>query len=302
MPAGHNPLAERVKSIAASPLLFHPGTQWNYGSSTDVLGYLIEVVSGKSLDDFLRERLFVPLGMRDTHFRVPKDKVSRLAGTYQKRSGQNLQKSAASNVTEPAYFSASGGLVSSPADYVRFGAMLANNGELDGKKYLSRKTLEMMTAPSWGHLDSVPARAVFRARCRGQGRVDEVRSTRLARHVWVERRPEHVFQGHPKEQLVLLMFVQITPGNNVDLQGRISESGDAGDRRLKAAHGPAAVGDSGRSCAERQRILLRCTLQPGALHSLQSSPANVRFATASPSSCHFNQSISISVTARRSAR
>ena len=218
VPAGHNPLAERVKSIAASPLLFHPGTQWNYGSSTDVLGYLIEVVSGKSLDDFLRERLFVPLGMRDTHFRVPKEKVSRLAGTYQKRPGQSLQKSVGSNVTEPAYFSASGGLVSSPADYVRFGAMLANNGELDGKKYLSRKTLELMTAPSWGQIPI----SFLPGQYFGLGVAVKDESTKSGllgspgTYGWSGALNTY-FRVDPKEQLVLLMFVQITPGNNVDL-------------------------------------------------------------------------------------
>ena len=193
VPPGGNPLAEKVKSIAAMPLLFQPGTQWNYGSSTDVLGYLIEVVSGKSLDDFLRERLFTPLGMRDTHFRVPKEKQARLAGTYQKLAGKSLEKSpTASNVLEPAYYSASGGLVSTPADYIRFGQMLANNGELNGTKYLSRKTIELMTAPSWPEIPIVPARAALWTHRRGQGRHAQLGPAGLARHVRLERRVEYL--------------------------------------------------------------------------------------------------------------
>jgi CubicO group peptidase (beta-lactamase class C family) len=129
-----NPLAVRVKNIAASPLLFQPGTAWNYGSSTDVLGYLVEVISGQTLDDFLRERIFLPLRMPDTYFRLPKEKFPRLVSTYQKSPGKNLQKTTnLPDVLEPRYYSASGGLVSTPSDYVRFCQMLVNGGELEGK-------------------------------------------------------------------------------------------------------------------------------------------------------------------------
>jgi CubicO group peptidase (beta-lactamase class C family) len=135
--------------LARHPLKFEPGTQWNYGLSTDICARLVEVLSGVSFDDYLETEIFGPLGMNDTGFFVPDDKLARFAANYTRRPGEaprltddpetsNYRKS-------PAYLSGAGGLVSTTADYVRFCQMLVGGGELDGHRILGRKTLELMT-------------------------------------------------------------------------------------------------------------------------------------------------------------
>ncbi len=139
-----------MKKLAGLPLNFHPGTAWQYGPATDVVGYLVEVISGKPLDQFLRERIFEPLGMKDTHFYVPKEKLSRRATVYLTEGGK-LERAAALMTTEIAppskrYFSGAGGLSSTVEDYLRFCQMKLNGGNFNGARLLSRKTVELMTA------------------------------------------------------------------------------------------------------------------------------------------------------------
>ncbi|HWA11870.1 MAG TPA: serine hydrolase domain-containing protein [Burkholderiales bacterium] len=138
-------LADFVKALAKMPLMFEPGTAWEYGHSTDVLGRVIEVASGQALDRFLKERIFDPLGMVDTAFEVAPDKVGRLAqpipDPYTGKTPELL------DLTEPQTFFAGGhGLVSTAADYLRFAQMLENGGSLEGVRILGRKTVEYMTA------------------------------------------------------------------------------------------------------------------------------------------------------------
>ena len=219
-PPESNPLAQRVKNIAATPLLFQPGSGWNYGPSTDVLGHLIEVLSGSSLDDFLHSRIFVPVWMHDTHFRLPKEKLPRLATLYQKLPGKDLEKTPNQpDVLEPRYYSASGGLVSTPVDYVRFCQMMVNGGELDGRRYLSRKTLELMTAESWS---PIPL-SFLQGQYFGLGVAVKDQSTASGllgspgTYGWSGAYNTY-FRIDPKEQLVIILFVQIAPGNNIGLQ------------------------------------------------------------------------------------
>lgn len=147
-------IKEKITALAKLPLISHPGEEFHYGMSTDVLGYLIEVISHKTLDQFLRERLFEPLKMKDTYFTLPQNKFSRLASLYKLNKERKLQK-----VThyfpypaEQTYFSGGAGLVSTASDYVRFAQMLLNKGELEGVRILSRKTIELMTSNSIGNL------------------------------------------------------------------------------------------------------------------------------------------------------
>jgi CubicO group peptidase (beta-lactamase class C family) len=151
-------LSESVKRLATLPLLFNPGEEFHYGLSTDVLGYLVEVVSGTSLYDFLRSRIFQPLGMNDTHFFLPESKVSRLATAYTWYKDQGLQRFPNQPIVEGSfsydadypyagakkYQSGGGGLCSSTQDYARFAQMLLNGGQLDGIRLLSPKSVEMM--------------------------------------------------------------------------------------------------------------------------------------------------------------
>lgn len=147
-------IKEKITALAKLPLISHPGEEFHYGMSTDVLGYLIEVISHKTLDQFLRERLFEPLKMKDTYFTLPQNKFSRLASLYKLNKERKLEK-----VThyfpypaEQTYFSGGAGLVSTASDYVRFAQMLLNKGELEGVRILSRKTIELMTSNSIGNL------------------------------------------------------------------------------------------------------------------------------------------------------
>jgi CubicO group peptidase (beta-lactamase class C family) len=141
-------LRDMIDTLATLPLEFSPGTRWNYSVSTDVLGYLIEVLSGQRLDAYLREHVLQPLGMRDTSFVVDGTQVPRFAANYQRLADGSLallDDPAQSQYRECSLFSGGGGLVSTAPDYFRFTAMLRNRGELDGIRLLGRKTIELMT-------------------------------------------------------------------------------------------------------------------------------------------------------------
>jgi CubicO group peptidase (beta-lactamase class C family) len=159
---------ENVRRLAKMPLMFQPGTFWGYGLSTDVLGVVIELVSGQDLETFYRERIFTPLQMNDTYFYVPEEKKDRLAALYlPDRHGKarrvpdglvavgEMEFSA----TYPCekygrYFSGGAGLVSTASDYGRFLQMMLNGGELDGVRLLRPETIEQMTTNQIGQLKS----------------------------------------------------------------------------------------------------------------------------------------------------
>ena len=142
-------LAQCCDDWAALPLVFQPGTEWNYGVNTDVLGRVIEVVSGQSLDDFFRTRIFEPLGMNETGFALDEAEQHRLAALYfpQPGTGDAVRLDALGQVatTPPDALSGGGGLVSTAADYHRFTQMLVNEGELDGARLLGTRTVRYMT-------------------------------------------------------------------------------------------------------------------------------------------------------------
>jgi len=142
-------LADMIATLAELPLEFSPGTRWNYSVATDVLGHLIEVISGQRLDAYLTEHVFGPLGMRDTSFTIRDDQVPRFAANYERQADGRLKlfdDPTRSVYAKQSFFSGGGGLVSTALDYHRFTAMLLNGGELDGMRLLGRKTVELMTA------------------------------------------------------------------------------------------------------------------------------------------------------------
>src|SRR5581483_10281146 len=153
-------IGDAVKRLATMPLNFHPGDAWEYGPATDVVGRLVEVISGMTLDEFLKKKIFEPLKMTDTYFYLPAEKLNRFAANYQPddKNGKKIQLVEAPNaesryVKEPhVYFSGAGGLVSTAADYFRFHQMMLNGGELDGVRILGRKTVELMTINHIGEL------------------------------------------------------------------------------------------------------------------------------------------------------
>ncbi len=151
-------VGDMVERLAKLPLNFHPGDAWEYGRATDVVGRLVEVMSGQTLDAFLHERIFEPLDMRDTHFYLPTSKLDRFAALYGPGDDGKIVLTEAPTaesrfVREPhVYFSGAGGLVSTARDYWRFQQMTLNGGELDGVRILSRKTIELITANHTGDL------------------------------------------------------------------------------------------------------------------------------------------------------
>ncbi len=156
LPAGGS-LDERVKRAAKLPLNFQPGTQWEYSPSTafDTLGRIVEILSGMTLDQFFKTRVFDPLGMKDTFFTVPAARQPELTVAYLKNEKGLVRPPAPAPTAPPAapYFSGGGGLSGSAADYLRFSQMLLNGGQLDGVRLLGRKTVELMTTDAVAPLD-----------------------------------------------------------------------------------------------------------------------------------------------------
>lgn len=142
-------LEQACEAWASLPLLFQPGTEWNYSVATDVVGRLVEVLSGQSLDEFFARRIFTPLGMHDTGFFASDEKHDRLAALYQPdpatRLAKRLDTMGKAAMRQPSFLSGGGGLVSTAYDYDRFMKMLANHGELDGMRLLSSRTVHQMT-------------------------------------------------------------------------------------------------------------------------------------------------------------
>ena len=155
------PVSAVVAKMAKLPMAAQPGEQWVYGYNTDILGVIVEKLSGQSLDVFLKERLIDPLGMKDTSFCLPPEKTDRLAVVYTAKDGKAERAPSpgswqgTGHIGQGHYaggpckaFAGGAGLLSTAQDYSRFLEMLRRNGELDGKRYLSRKTVELMTHDS----------------------------------------------------------------------------------------------------------------------------------------------------------
>ncbi len=217
-------LADMVTELGKIPLMYQPGTEWNYSVSTDVLGRLVEVVSGQPLDEFLQERILGPLGMVDTGFHVPEKDLDRLTRTYA-HVGEDRSLALGDTVAfsrPTTLFSGGGGLVSTTHDYARFAQMLLNGGELDGARLLSRKTIELMTtdhlgdagtgwlSPGWGFglgftvknvagLDGMPGSV-------GDFNWGGLHGTSF----WVD----------PQEDLIGVFMVQIYPNADIDFRRR----------------------------------------------------------------------------------
>ena len=139
-----------IAALSQIPLQFDPGTSWNYSVSTDVLGAIVERISGQSLSDYFAAHIFAPLGMTDTHFQLPAQKIDRMTDSYVFDPVQHMKpydpgaKTAWAN--KPGYYSGGGGLLSTLSDYYQFCRMLLDKGTLNGTRIIGRKTLELMTA------------------------------------------------------------------------------------------------------------------------------------------------------------
>jgi CubicO group peptidase (beta-lactamase class C family) len=214
-------LAEAVELFAKAPLNYHPGTDWEYHPGHEVVGVLIEKISGQSLDNFLQERIFDPLKMVDTHFYLPTEKAERLAALYTVEQnpwgkiGLIDSPSTSAKILGPkTYFSAGGGLLSTAPDYARFAQMMLNGGVLDGARLIGRKTIELMTMNHTGDLNIYPEGPGY-----GYGLGFSVRLNLTANPLigsvgtygW---NGAHItyYIGDPKEDLFALMFTQVANG------------------------------------------------------------------------------------------
>ena len=212
-------LADYIPRLGATALEFQPGTRWAYspGAGFETLGRVLEIVSGMPLDAFLERRIFAPLGMRTITFWPSENQWPRVATVYQRQEQQGLVKAVMPNDTlgRNVYFRGSGGLYSTAESYVPFGMMLANGGELDGVRLLSRKSVEMLGAV---HVpDTLPGRPPGE----GYGLSVRVVTDHAARgtllsdgtYGWSGAQGTHFFVD-PREQLVGVLMVQ-TPNNEV---------------------------------------------------------------------------------------
>ncbi len=147
-------LADFIPRLGAAPLDFQPGTQWRYSglAGIDTLSRIVEIASGLPFDQFLKQRIFDPLGMKDTFFALPEDRQPRLMTLY-RRAGNNLEKNPNQELlTSRTYFSGAAGLMSTAEDYFHFAQMLANGGQLNGKRLLSPRTVELMSSNHTGEM------------------------------------------------------------------------------------------------------------------------------------------------------
>lgn len=223
------PIRATVARMAALPFDAHPGDRWIYGYSTDILGAVAEVVSGRSLDAFLRSRVIEPLGMEDTHFYLPSEKRDRLTVVYAAMPDGGLERApdGGGRLDQGAYvdgprasFSGGAGLVSTARDYGRFLQMLLNGGELDGRRILSPASVRLMTADHLNDIEYVPGQGfglgfyvVEDLGARGlPGSVGEF-GWGGAYHstYWVD----------PAEELVVVHLTQVIPATGLDDHGKV---------------------------------------------------------------------------------
>jgi CubicO group peptidase (beta-lactamase class C family) len=212
-------LEEFVTKVSQLPLRFSPGDRWEYGISTDVLGRVVEVVSGKPLGEFLNERVLTPLGMTDTGFFVPSDKLNRAAQPWQMPEAPPMTPRF-DVAQKPKFESGGGGLTSTMDDYLRFAIMLADGGEFAGKRLLGNKTLEFMTADHTGSRPGRPPGLGF-------GLGFEVRTSvgdaalpgSLGEYGWAGNAGT-LFWIDPKEQLIAIYMVQVDDGVRIMLRNQ----------------------------------------------------------------------------------
>ena len=210
---------EFVDKLSRTPLMFSPGARWEYGVSTDVLGRLVEVISGKPLGVFLEERIFRPLGMVDTAFWIPPAKLARAAQPWQRPGGPPMTPRFDVAV-QPRFESGGGGLTGTAADYLRFTTMLLNGGELNGQRLLGKKSVEFMTADHTGALAGLPAGLGFGLgfQVRRQAGVAGLPGS-AGEYGWAGNAGT-LFWIDPAEQLIAMYMVQVSDTDRIALRNQ----------------------------------------------------------------------------------
>ena len=227
-------IADSTRNIAGLPLLFNPGEKWEYSLAVDVLGRLIEVWSGRPLDEFFRARIFEPLGMKDSYFFVPENKESRLASAYTFYADQGLSRFPDTPIREGTFvysadyptkgpkklFSGGAGLVSTAMDYARFCQMMLDEGKVGTTRLLSRKTIEIMTHDQLGKIG--PDRGF------GLGfGIDGVKTplselSSVGAYSWGGFFFT-AFSIDPKEQMIVVFMAQLHPTGGLQLDKQVHE-------------------------------------------------------------------------------
>jgi CubicO group peptidase (beta-lactamase class C family) len=219
-------LGPEMKKLAALPLAHQPGEKWTYGLGIDVLGYFVEVISGMTLNDFFKKRIFEPLGMKDTYFYIPAEKHNRLATLYTEDSLHHLMKSpemqnglrANYPNTNGTYYSGGAGLSSTVYDYAIFLQTMLNGGIYNGKRILSRNTVRMMTMNQIGDLSLGANKFGL-----GFEVVTEKGSARIPNNEgsfdWGGYFST-TYWADPKEKLVALIMTQIVPNSHGELSDK----------------------------------------------------------------------------------
>jgi CubicO group peptidase (beta-lactamase class C family) len=231
-------LETMVSRLADSPLRFHPGTRWLYSLGIDVCSRLVEILSGRRFDEYLATEVLGPLGMSDTAFSVPEADVGRFAGSYARNSHKELvlvdDPAASPYLTPPSFLSGGGGLVSTTADYVRFCQMLLGGGEIEGRRILGRKTVELMTVnhlPGGGQLGDFALAGGYgevgfdgmgfgltMAVSQGPAQTGVIGSG--GEYMWGGA-ASTVFWVDPAEELIVVFMTQLLPSGTFNFRGQL---------------------------------------------------------------------------------
>ena len=225
------PIATTIERLAKLPMDEHPGEKYVYGYNTDILGAVIEKVSGKPLDEFITSKILAPLGMKDTHFYLPQNKVGRLAAVYSAYADKPLERSPdpGAMVGQGAYvngprksFSGGAGLLSTASDYAKFLQMMLNKGTYNGARILAPGTVELMTVSHLGKIEySWGAGLGFGlgfSVCEDLG--DRGVPGSIGEFGWGGAYGS-IYWVDPKEDMVVVYFKQLTPTNNIDDQSKL---------------------------------------------------------------------------------
>ncbi len=223
-----------VEKLARVPLFFSPGQRWMYSYATDVCGALVERLSGQPLDAYLAEHIFEPLGMTDTAFSVPAEKVERFAANYQRAPDKSLKllddPEKSSYLAHPTFFSGGGGLTGTMADYLRFCEMLRRRGELDGARIIGPRTLALMHRNHLqGDLSTQAVGAFSETAYDGVGfglgfatSLDEVATGSLgAGDYYWGGAASTIFWVDPVEDLVAIFMTQLMPSATFNFRGQL---------------------------------------------------------------------------------
>jgi CubicO group peptidase (beta-lactamase class C family) len=235
---GKGTLADTVEKLSHLPLDFSPGSRWGYSVATDVLGHLIEVISGKRLDEYFREEIFEPLGMVDTAFTVPADKVARFAANYTRTPDKTLavydDPGDSPYTRTKTYLSGGAGLVSTVSDYLRFAEMMRRGGAIDGVRILGPRTIKYMTTnhlPGGADLAGLALGSSFsETRYEGVGfglgvyvTLDPVRAqvpSSAGEFGWGGM-ASTAFWVDPAEEMTVIFMTQLLPSTTYDFRGQL---------------------------------------------------------------------------------